>query len=298
MAWRAAICMGFHLPENFRMPYISRAPSEHWQRWHMSLIRWIRDYLYIPLGGNRVSYWRHKLNVFLTMFLAGLWHGAAWTFVIWGGLHGIILTVETILRDVAERFRSRAKTDGAAIAGPSAADAREAGDAQAAGDLRTAEDLRTAGDERTAGDAPAPGDEAPIGPLGRIVRTPRALVGRMRHLLRFPGRLAAFLLTSFFTVYLGTMFRSRNIADSWLILKRMAGLEVFAAPPLSPSMYRPVFLGVLCILVGHFLGYLIFEKKKDVRIPAWLEIALAPILILLFIQIGATGVTPFIYFVF
>ncbi len=80
MAWGTAIFLGFKLPENFRMPYLSRSDTEHWQRWHMSLIMWIRDYLYIPLGGNRAGYLRHKFNVFITMFLAGVWHGANWTF--------------------------------------------------------------------------------------------------------------------------------------------------------------------------------------------------------------------------
>ncbi|MCB1317786.1 MAG: MBOAT family protein, partial [Leptospiraceae bacterium] len=115
MAWGAAMFLGFRLPENFRLPYLSRSVTEHWQRWHISLIRWNRDYLYFPLGGNRVSFWRHKFNVWFTMFVAGVWHGANWTFIIWGAIHGSIMAAESTWRDVKahinERWRRKQGTD-------------------------------------------------------------------------------------------------------------------------------------------------------------------------------------------
>jgi len=83
--------MGIDLTYNFRMPYFSRSPSEFWQRWHISLSQWLRDYLYIPLGGNRKGPRRTYINLMLTMLLGGLWHGAAWTYVIWGAWHGLLL---------------------------------------------------------------------------------------------------------------------------------------------------------------------------------------------------------------
>ncbi len=83
--------MGIDLMTNFRMPYLARNPSDFWQRWHISLSSWLRDYLYIPLGGNRGSSTKVYRNLMLTMLLGGLWHGAGWTFIAWGGLHGIIL---------------------------------------------------------------------------------------------------------------------------------------------------------------------------------------------------------------
>jgi alginate O-acetyltransferase complex protein AlgI len=83
--------MGIELSFNFRMPYFSRTPSEFWQRWHISLSSWLRDYLYIPLGGNRRGPSRTYVNLLLTMLLGGLWHGAAWTFVIWGAWQGVLL---------------------------------------------------------------------------------------------------------------------------------------------------------------------------------------------------------------
>jgi D-alanyl-lipoteichoic acid acyltransferase DltB (MBOAT superfamily) len=82
---------GFELMVNFRLPYFALNPSDFWNRWHISLSSWLRDYLYIPLGGNRGAAWMTYRNLFLTMLLGGLWHGAAWNFVIWGAYHGLIL---------------------------------------------------------------------------------------------------------------------------------------------------------------------------------------------------------------
>jgi alginate O-acetyltransferase complex protein AlgI len=87
---------GFRFPENFRYPYIATSVQDFWKRWHISLSTWFRDYLYIPLGGNRRAPLRVYLNLATVFFLCGLWHGAAWTFVIWGLLHGLLLVVERL----------------------------------------------------------------------------------------------------------------------------------------------------------------------------------------------------------
>ncbi|NBV05761.1 MAG: MBOAT family protein [Proteobacteria bacterium] len=92
----ARIC-GFKFPENFNYPYISRSIKEFWRRWHMSLSAWFRDYVYIPLGGNRVSLSRQYFNLVLVFFLCGLWHGASWNFIIWGMFHGFFLVAERIV---------------------------------------------------------------------------------------------------------------------------------------------------------------------------------------------------------
>jgi alginate O-acetyltransferase complex protein AlgI len=86
--------MGFHFPQNFNYPYISQSITEFWRRWHMSLSSWFRDYLYIPLGGNRRGPVTTYRNLFIVFLLCGLWHGAAWTFVIWGLFHGLALIIE------------------------------------------------------------------------------------------------------------------------------------------------------------------------------------------------------------
>jgi alginate O-acetyltransferase complex protein AlgI len=93
----AAAIMGLKIPINFNKPYFATSPSDFWKRWHISLSSWLRDYLYIPLGGNRKSKVRTYLNLFIVMFLGGLWHGASWNFVIWGVLHGIYLALHKII---------------------------------------------------------------------------------------------------------------------------------------------------------------------------------------------------------
>ncbi|WP_411031895.1 MBOAT family O-acyltransferase [Spongiimicrobium sp. 3-5] len=97
-----ALLLGIVLPDNFMYPYASIGFSDLWKRWHISLSTWLRDYLYIPLGGNRHGITRMYVALMLTMLLGGLWHGAAWTFVVWGALHGIYLVVERLLRNVVK----------------------------------------------------------------------------------------------------------------------------------------------------------------------------------------------------
>jgi len=89
-----ALCLGFSLPDNFKSPYAAIGFSDFWRRWHISLSEWLRDYLYIPLGGNRKGRRRTQINLMLTMLLGGLWHGAAWRFVAWGAIHGSYLLLE------------------------------------------------------------------------------------------------------------------------------------------------------------------------------------------------------------
>ena len=103
MAIGLAMMIGVQLPQNFRSPYKAQNIAEFWRRWHMTLSRFLRDYLYIPLGGNRRGLARQQVNLMITMLLGGLWHGAGWTFVIWGGLHGLYLTVYHAWRRAIDR---------------------------------------------------------------------------------------------------------------------------------------------------------------------------------------------------
>lgn len=89
--------MGYDLKENFRRPYFATTITDFWRRWHISLSTWFRDYVYIPLGGNRVSTARCHLNTMITFIVSGLWHGANWTFVIWGTIHGTLQCMEKVL---------------------------------------------------------------------------------------------------------------------------------------------------------------------------------------------------------
>ncbi len=96
MAIGIGLMLGFRLPENFNFPYISRSITEFWRRWHITLSNWMRDYLYIPLGGNRRSTQRTYLNLVVVFLLSGLWHGAAWSFVLWGLFHGLFLILDRL----------------------------------------------------------------------------------------------------------------------------------------------------------------------------------------------------------
>jgi len=98
-----ALLFGFHFPENFRRPYLAASVTEFWRRWHITLSHWLRDYVYISLGGNRKGAWRTRVNLMLTMLLGGLWHGASWNFVIWGGYQGLLLSIERVVWGRKER---------------------------------------------------------------------------------------------------------------------------------------------------------------------------------------------------
>lgn len=113
-----ASCLGFVLPENFRYPYAAIGFSDFWRRWHITLSAWLRDYLYIPIGGNRKGKFRTYINLMITMLLGGLWHGANWTFVVWGALHGFYLWVEKAIQDFRNRLKPQTETDQTPIIEP------------------------------------------------------------------------------------------------------------------------------------------------------------------------------------
>lgn len=106
MAVGLGLMLGFQFPQNFDSPYKSKSITEFWRRWHISLSTWLRDYLYIPLGGNKKGPGRTYINLFLTMLLGGLWHGASWTFMLWGGYHGMLLAIERLFgkKNVLKKF--------------------------------------------------------------------------------------------------------------------------------------------------------------------------------------------------
>jgi alginate O-acetyltransferase complex protein AlgI len=103
MAFGLGRMMGFSFVENFNHPYTSRSFTEFWRRWHISLSAWMREYLYIPLGGNRVPRWRIYANLWIVFLLSGFWHGASWSFVVWGAYHGLFLTLDKLFWSKAER---------------------------------------------------------------------------------------------------------------------------------------------------------------------------------------------------
>src|ERR1700687_1398904 len=108
----SAQLMGFHFMVNFQQPYLSQRLQEFWRRWHISLSSWLRDYLYIPLGGSAGGKWKTSLNLITTMILAGLWHGANWTFVIFGAIHGVVLSLERLIFPIAKESAGMAQSRG------------------------------------------------------------------------------------------------------------------------------------------------------------------------------------------
>lgn len=107
----AALIMGFRLMENFEAPYLAKSVAEFWRRWHISLSGWFRDYLYIPLGGNRKGKIKKQLNTMIVFLVSGLWHGASWNYVIWGGLNGLYQVVGMWWRELKEKAKSIVKTE-------------------------------------------------------------------------------------------------------------------------------------------------------------------------------------------
>lgn len=105
----SALLLGYKVPENFNWPFLSPNLSDFWRRWHMSLTSWLRDYLFIPLGGSRVGPWRQRFNLMLTMVLGGLWHGAAWHYVIWGAFHGLGLVLTKDWQELVGRSQFLSK---------------------------------------------------------------------------------------------------------------------------------------------------------------------------------------------
>jgi len=106
----SAMCMGFDIMHNFNNPYFASNPGDFWRRWHISLSTWLKDYLYIPLGGNRKGEWMTYRNLMVTMLLGGLWHGASWTFVLWGAYHGLILILHRLAEPILKYTRVKNKT--------------------------------------------------------------------------------------------------------------------------------------------------------------------------------------------
>lgn len=104
IAQGSARLLGVHIMDNFKTPYLSASVSEFWRRWHISLSTWFRDYVYIPLGGNKTSIWRWALNTLIVFGISGLWHGANWTFIVWGLLHGVFLLLEKPFKRYANVF--------------------------------------------------------------------------------------------------------------------------------------------------------------------------------------------------
>lgn len=258
----SAKLFGYELPRNFDAPYTSADLQEFWRRWHISLSTWLRDYLYISLGGNRGSTWKTYRNLMLTMVLGGLWHGASWNFVIWGALHGGALAVNRAWQRARHSKRASQPVGGPLVSSASSTP----GQRMAA--------------PPNAGEANA---DVPLESGAEVQRAPQLIT---------PGRVLAIVATFHFVCFAWIFFRAPTFAHATLMLERM-GRGSLEAPNLTPRILAILSLG----LVTHFIPRSWYDAIKGgfVRCPAVAQgVVLAACAYLLHFAAGAKA-EPFIY---
>ncbi len=298
----AARVMGYDLLENFRRPYLARSIKEFWGRWHISLSTWFRDYLYIPLGGNRVSRRRWYWNLVVVFLVSGFWHGANWTFVVWGGLHGFYQVFGLMTagaRDRAWGAVARAAetvrafpTTLRAVAVPGLSPAGiPAGAAPVPAGTYLASSSATleGGPAHAAGPGGAP--RAPLGE-GGVVLPP--------YLARLRSVLAA-LLTFHLAVFAWIFFRAGSLSDAFQVIGGIFG-RGGANGSLNVALgYYEIGIGLAAIVVMECV-HLVQEGRDGERIlaslPAWARWGMYYALAVAILMFGQFKVTQFIYFQF
>lgn len=288
MAIGLALLLGFRFPQNFDAPYTSSTLQEFWRRWHMTLSRWLRDYLYIPLGGSQRGPRRAYVNLFLTMLIGGLWHGAAWTFVVWGALHGGYLAAERwwMSRPTTERRPDAPEPVLEPVLaagehpGPPAGGPDQGGAPDQVGGL--AAEARPHGPDP--GPAPADGLRASI---ERVVEALPPLSPRARLWL---GR-----LLTFHVVCLGwVFFRAPTLSEAFAVLDRLVDLGTGQGVNLVVVATIALFLGTQFVpsdAVGR-------AQARFSRLAAWQQGAVLALFLVFTSALSPTGVAPFIYFAF
>jgi alginate O-acetyltransferase complex protein AlgI len=258
-----AMLLGFWFPQNFDQPYRALSLQEFWHRWHMTLSRWLRDYLYIPLGGSQKGPRRTYINLMVTMILGGLWHGAAWTFVIWGTMHGSGLAFERWVRERAQQLRS----------GPTV-DLRDDPDGVrgGGGSTRTA-DLTTT--------------------MVMVKPKPRIDAAILRH---YP-KAVLWLATFAFVCLAWVFFRAPDVGTALTVLSRLVVGWTTAATLLSPAVVVALVVAFSTQLTPPRLWDRVAVQFS--RLPYWAQgVLFGVFLIVIDTLVGQQGVAPFIYFQF
>lgn len=272
-----ALLLGFRFPENFNQPYRATSIADFWRRWHMTLSRWLRDYLYIPLGGNRGGKAKRDRNLFLTMLLGGLWHGAAWPFVIWGAYQGGGLMVERRLGEWADRKRNKSARAGRGRLGKT-------------GEL--AEQRQLAGMRELTAQKQMTGQRH-LTEQGDDWRKQEQADDWWKQ----PTKTLLRWLATFHFICLGwVFFRSETLSDAGALLSQLFSSFFSPAPEINS-----VFVGVVvCALFAQMLSRqaLANVQTQLSRLPAWVLAAGFGIWMLVVDQFGPEGVAPFIYFQF
>jgi len=266
-----ALLLGIRFPANFDRPYTAASLAEFWRRWHMTLSNWLRDYVYIPLGGNRSGVERRDRNLLLTMLLGGLWHGAAWTFVLWGAFHGIGLVVERRIGERRSIVRAVARRRELAVVGTAPATTGRRPDHDRDRDHRHDEDRY---DDELAG----------------------ARVDARRHGLSDRGRRWVGRAVTFHVVCLGWLFfRADSVGTALHLLWRL----LFGWGP-SP-LVTPLVLGTIAAaLAVQFVPRAATRAAlaEISRLPAWAHAVAFGAFLVLVDVLGPSGIAPFIYFQF
>ncbi len=286
-----AMLLGFRFPQNFNRPYAAIGLQDFWRRWHMTLSRWLRDYLYIPLGGSRKGPRRTYINLMLTMLLGGLWHGAAWTFVLWGGIHGTGLSFE--------RWATKRRAD-RGYGNPSKVDLRNSRDEPP----KPRPEVETSGGVTRS--QPAASGAIRLEVLDRLgtarVEAQKLTTTRLTEIadaivLR-PWPRWVLLLATFATVSLAwVFFRADSVSDAFAVFWQL--IAGWAEPT---TLVTPTVLVVLVVALGsQFVprkSWQLMEARVS-RLP-WIAqgIGFGAFLVVMNAMIGQQGVAPFIYFAF
>jgi alginate O-acetyltransferase complex protein AlgI len=281
-----ALLLGIRFPQNFNAPYAAASLQEFWRRWHMTLSRWLRDYLYVPLGGSRRSRKRTYVNLMVTMLLGGLWHGAAWTFVAWGGIHGAGLAAE---RWLAERGRGggrEARQDAVAAGGDGWAPVRQPAPLVGA----AAVSGRPGGSGPSTG-MPEPGAATPGRPSPIPAPDPKGSQAGSRPSTLWWGR-----LLTFHVVCLGwVFFRATSFHNARDVLGRIVwghGRHT----PLNPMVVAVVVAALAAqLLPGRWARQLLARFSG---LSIWAQSAIVAGALVMIDILGPAGVPPFIYFRF
>ncbi|WP_020603499.1 MBOAT family O-acyltransferase [Spirosoma spitsbergense] len=273
----AARVMGFTLMENFRTPYIAQSVSEFWRRWHISLSTWFRDYLYIPLGGNRKGPFRQYLNMLIVFLASGLWHGPNWTYVIWGGLNGLY-QVMAVLRD---KLLVRLGFSVTPALRPVSA---------SSGNVHPGAEFPDRGPvSAQPGSPPHPATYSPVSTQARP-GNPRLAVNPKSTLLVIGNTLFTFVLIMLTWVF----FRAHSLSDALLILGRIGTFsfrDTLASPMNSVEMGFCLFLIAFLMLKEYF--YLTIPTRSTARF-----VVLFGLITFLTYLFGVFSANQFIYFQF
>ncbi len=290
----ASKMLGYDVMPNFRRPFFAPTLNEFWRRWHMSLISWFRDYLYIPLGGNRVAPWRLNLNLMIIFVLSGIWHGANWTFVVWGALNGLIVALSRKTLNLRERVHA------AVIGALRSLPRREV--------LAVAVIIAACGGAFLlligGGGGPGAVLASLPGAIAAILPVPAMawLVlrdGRGQGVLEKAAHRWRVFVTFHLFVFSGVFFRVQTVGDGIYFLTHFPGMNFSAIPiGVNPVKLALMFAAVLTLFAVHAVQERGSITESLRNRPAALRWALYVLLCATILMLGYRGTSQFIYFQF